>query len=163
MKGKDFLRDKLVFLALNLFTAGFGALLLWTENAHLLVIPAVFLLLCFLSLLSEYLTKNNYYRIATEISEQLEKKYLLSEIIDRPEFCEGKILYDLLKQTGKSMNDEIAKYSAASLEYREYIEIWVHEIKTPIAGAKLICENTGDKEALAELEKIERFVEQALF
>jgi signal transduction histidine kinase len=52
------------------------------------------------------------------------------------------------------------------LEYREYIELWVHEIKTPIAGAKLICENAGtaqERDFLEELDSIERFVEQALF
>jgi len=61
------------------------------------------------------------------------------------------------------MNDEIGRHGAASSEYREYIELWVHEIKTPISGAKLICENNGYAGVSSELDRIDNFVEQALF
>ena len=68
-----------------------------------------------------------------------------------------------MKTTGKAMNDQIARYKNDSAEYREYIELWVHEIKTPIAGAKLLCENQQNKKILLELDDIERYVDQALF
>lgn len=97
------------------------------------------------------------------ILESLDNKCLLSEMIEFPKFYEGKLLFRVLKRTNKSMNDEIASYHLSSKEYREYVELWVHEIKTPIAGAKLICENTKNYVVEAELEKIDKFVEQALF
>ena len=109
------------------------------------------------------MTKSNYYKNLYSTLEGLDKKTLLSEIIPKPNFCEGNILYDILKTTSKAMNDEIAKYSLSSAEYREYIELWVHEIKTPISGAKLICENSGNRAMLDSLHKIEKFVEQTLF
>ena len=52
------------------------------------------------------------------------------------------------------------------LEYKEYIEQWIHEIKTPITAMKLLCENhrtVWTKELLQELEKTNRFTEQALY
>ena len=50
--------------------------------------------------------------------------------------------------------------------YKEYIEQWIHEIKTPITAMKLLCENhrtNWTKELLLELEKTNRFTEQALY
>ena len=114
-------------------------------------------------MLIEYFFKAGYYNNLYDMLDDLDKKTLLSEIAPKPNFYEGLILYDVLKSTNKAMNDEIAKYSLSSAEYREYIELWVHEIKTPIAGAKLICENTGNNAMLDSLQKIDRFVEQALF
>ena len=46
------------------------------------------------------------------------------------------------------------------------IEQWIHEIKTPITAMKLLCENhrmDWTKELLLELEKTNRFTEQALY
>ena len=44
--------------------------------------------------------------------------------------------------------------------------MWVHEIKTPIASAKLLAENHKDPithSMAEEIDKIEIFVEQVLF
>ena len=166
MPVKMFVKDKTVFIALNIFVSLFSALLLYMVEAKLffmLFVPCIYLVGCAVVLLIEYLTKSNYYKNLFSTLEGLDKKTLLSEIIPKPNFCEGNILYDILKTTSKSMNDEIAKYSLSSAEYREYIELWVHEIKTPISGAKLICENSGNRAMLDSLHKIEKFVEQTLF
>ena len=51
------------------------------------------------------------------------------------------------------------------MEYKDYIEQWIHEIKTPVTAMKLLCENHRSdltKELLPELEKTNRFTEQAL-
>lgn len=64
------------------------------------------------------------------------------------------------------MNDEVSKLKIASNEYREYIETWVHEIKTPISVSKLIIENNESEVTSSideELDKIENYIEQALF
>ena len=64
------------------------------------------------------------------------------------------------------MNDEIAKYRIETTEYREYVETWVHEIKTPISACRLILENNpGDlsRELGQDFDRIENYVEQALF
>ncbi|HHX62582.1 MAG TPA: hypothetical protein GX707_17995 [Epulopiscium sp.] len=51
-------------------------------------------------------------------------------------------------------------------DYREYIETWVHEIKTPIASARLIIENNQNevtKNIHHEIEKVEEYIEQVLY
>jgi signal transduction histidine kinase len=166
MKFPDFLRGKLPFLSLNFIIACFSAFLLHSISADFyltIFIPCVFFFGGLLSLLPEYFVKKRYYEELLDILRQMDKRHLLQEVVGRPEFIEGQILFDTLKAAGKSMNDEVAKYKTAFTEYREYIELWVHEIKTPIAGAKLIGENANNRAALEALGKIEAYVDQALY
>ena len=72
----------------------------------------------------------------------------------------------ILKGVNKASIEEINRYKNIQRQYREYIEIWVHEIKTPIASAKLIAHNNrmAAMDSVAEeLDKIENHVMQALF
>ena len=64
------------------------------------------------------------------------------------------------------MIETVSDAQAAGREYREYVESWVHEIKTPITAASLICRNMGGEnkdKLLRELGQIEAHVERALF
>lgn len=51
-------------------------------------------------------------------------------------------------------------------DYKEYIELWIHEIKLPIAASKMIIQNNKNevtKSIDEELDKVENYIEQALF
>lgn len=51
-------------------------------------------------------------------------------------------------------------------DYKDYIELWIHEIKLPIAASKMIIENNKSKTTKRieeELDKVENYIEQALF
>lgn len=64
------------------------------------------------------------------------------------------------------MIEHVNKYKFLQEEYKEYIELWIHEIKTPIAAGKLIAQNNKNevtKSIDEELDKIEYYVEQALY
>ncbi len=161
-----FIKDKGIYLALNVFVSAFSAFLLYMVEARLyfmLFIPLTYLSGCLIVLLIEFTTKNSYYKKLHSTLDRLDKKCLLAEVLEEPDFYEGLMLYELLKTTHKAMNDEIASHSLSSAEYRDYIELWVHEIKTPIAGAKLICENTDNKALQDSLERMDKLVEQALY
>ena len=100
------------------------------------------------------------------LSEQLEERYLLPEVMERPSRADDQVFYRLLKMSGKSMLEQVSEAKREQAEYREYIEQWIHEIKTPITAMKLICENhkaNHSKDLLMELEKTNRYTEQALF
>ena len=62
-------------------------------------------------------------------------------MLREPRFLEGRILYRSYVDILKSMNDEIERHERISSAFRSYVETWVHEIKIPIAGAKLIMHN----------------------
>ncbi len=101
-----------------------------------------------------------------EMLERLEKKTLLCSMMPVPNSPETEIMDEILRISQKNMNDEISKYMRISKEYREYIEMWIHEVKTPIAAAKLIMQNQDNEvssSVMEELTSIEDYVEQALY
>lgn len=101
-----------------------------------------------------------------DMAGQLSERYLISEVMELPEQAEDQVYYRLLKIAGKSMLEQIGEVQRERQEYKEYIEQWIHEVKTPITAIKLICENNRcsfTRELMAELENINRFTEQALY
>ena len=96
----------------------------------------------------------------------MDEIYYLAEILKPPLFWEGKLIYRILKMMGKYSNDMIASKVRETQAYRSYLELWVHEVKTPIATAKLLIENNKNNVTLSlenELDKINRYVEQVLY
>ena len=64
------------------------------------------------------------------------------------------------------MLENVNSYKQLQEDYKEYIELWIHEIKIPIATSKLIIENNKNeitKSIDEELDEIENYTEQALF
>ena len=166
MRLKAFLRDRSLYIFVTLLVAAFSAFLLFMVDAQpffVLFAPGLYVLGCAAVLFIEFMRKNSYYKKLHDSLDALDKKCLLSEVMDTPGFYEGQMLYDILKTTGKAMNDEIAIHSLSASEYREYIELWVHEVKTPIAGAMLIGENADNQALAGTLQRIDKYVEQALF
>lgn len=164
-----FLKDKVITIIISVFVLLFlGALLKVTKTNSYLIFFVMLVLVgawvfCFCF---EYFRKASFFKTITQSLETLDKAYLLSEMLDCPSFFEGELLYETLKISNKSMNDQIAIYKLAMEDYREYIETWVHEVKTPIASSKLIIENNPTRTTLSigeELDKIDAFVEQALY
>ncbi len=118
------------------------------------------------ALLYDYCRKRNYYNLLFTMLEQLDEKTLLGELTEEPQFLDGQLLVDILKRCNKYQNDQISVAKKGSQEYREYIDAWVHEIKTPITSARLIVENEKNPTTLRiddELRKIDNYVEQVLY
>lgn len=91
---------------------------------------------------------------------------MIGEILVQPGFLDGQILDEILRRCNKYQNDWVADAKQDSQEYREYLDSWVHEIKTPIAAARLIVENNKNPATLRiddELRRIDGFVEQVLY
>ena len=131
-----------------------------------LLILVVWALVLLTGLFLTYWTRKRQMQKHLDMVGQLSEPYLISEVIELPEQAEDQVYYQLLKMAGKSMLEQIGEVRRERLEYKEYIEQWIHEIKTPITAMKLLCENhrtDWTKELLMELEKTNRFTEQALY
>ena len=100
------------------------------------------------------------------VMDGLNEKYLFGECAPPPKDAFERALFALFRRSGKSMIETVSDAQAAGREYREYVESWVHEIKTPITATTLICRNMGGEnkdKLLRELGQIEAHVERALF
>ena len=136
------------------------------SNFIKIYIPIAIMGLYGIGMMIEYITKRNYYQNFNHILHELEEKYLIAEIIKTPSFKEGKILKESLEQISKSMLEYVNKYKYLMEDYKDYIELWIHEIKLPIAASKMVIENNRNevtKSIYEELDKVENYIEQALF
>ena len=114
----------------------------------------------------EYYTKKNYYEEVLAHLGALDEKYLIVEMLPEAEAWEEHLLDLILRDANKSMLEQVNQYERAQKEYREYIELWIHEIKLPIATAEMIIENNKDdvtKRIDTQIREIEAYTEQALF
>lgn len=170
MRFKDFIKEKilLIFLALFVIVSSEILLLPYTPIG---VFTRLYIAICPIIIIGiditiEYRKKKNFYNELKSNLDELDDKYLISEIINTPDFLEGKILKKSMQEAGKSMLENVNTYKRLQEDYKEYIELWIHEIKIPIATSKLIIENNKNeitKSIDEELDEIENYTEQALF
>lgn len=169
MKFLSFIKEKVLTILLLTFaiiTIEIFLMAYVVDNFIKIYIPVVIIILYFLSIVVEYYKKKKFYNNLYKTLDSLEEKYLIAEIIENPNFLEGKILKDIVLQIDKSMLENVNKYKYLQEDYKEYIELWIHEIKIPIAASKMVIENNKNevtKSLDEELDKLENYVEQALF
>ncbi len=170
MKFREFIKEKILLILLVLFIITSSEILL-LPYPQIEIFVRLYIAICPIIIISidiiiEYRKKNNFYKELKNNLEKLDSKYLISEIINTPDFIEGKILKNTIQETGKSMLENVNSYKQLQEDYKEYIELWIHEIKIPIATSKLIIENNKNevtKSIDEELDEIENYTEQALF
>lgn len=104
-----------------------------------------------------FLRDRKFYQQLDLFCNSPENARYLSSILDEPRTLEGSIAYRALAVQGKAASDELAARSRDMKEYRDYIELWVHETKTPIASAQLALSNLHGP----EINEVR--VEQALY
>ena len=169
MNIKSFLYDKIIGILLLIFVLGTIEIFLIPYQYGTFIkvyIPVSILFFYIIALIIEYFIKRQFYKNLEKTLNELEDKYLISEIIKEPDFVEGKILKDSLEQINKSMTENVNKYKYMQEDYKDYIELWIHEIKIPISASKMIIENNKNevtKSINEELNKVEDYVEQALY
>jgi len=165
----EFIKDKMVVIICNILIFIVIAAIMAAIKVSLIIILSAFCI-WFLPLVSymalEFIKYKNYYDEVDSILENLDNKYLLPEIIKEANFIEGEKLNSILKEISRDMHENVKYYKDMQEDYREYIETWVHEIKTPIASTKLIIENNRNEVTNKidfQMDRIEGFVEQVLY
>ncbi len=169
MNKKLYWKQQLSLIILHLFCMiALTVFLLVNKNSIDTIILILFVwgVILFVYLITIYNNKKVQAGKLLEMAEQLKEHYLISEVMDIPKRAEYQVYYQILKMSNKSMLEKINDIYHEQMEYKEYIEQWIHEIKTPITAMKLICENNRSpimKQLLVELEKTNSYTEQALY
>lgn len=169
MNFRLFLREKASTILLLLFGLITIVIFLMAYNVGMFIkiyIPLIIMGLYMISIIIEYFKRKKFYNNLLNMLEELDEKYLITEIIKTPNFLEGQIFKNSLEQIDKSMLENVNKYKYMTEDYKEYIELWIHEIKIPIATSKMVIENNKNaitKSIDEELDKVENYIEQALF
>lgn len=148
-------------VALSLFLLSIGLQL--AEISIILTCWGIVLVLFFAA---AYYYKNKHLNKLYKMTVHLDQKYLISELIGKPVTAEEGVYFDILKIANKSMLEQVSAVGRERREYKEYIEQWIHEVKTPISAIQLLCENNKSdvtRRVLCETGKLNHYVEQTLF
>lgn len=133
------------------------------------MIGVVIAILIMTKYLMDWYRKKKYFEIITERVKDLKEPWLIAELLPVSYTIEDEIYQELLRKVGSSAIEEIHKIEDEQKEYEDYIEQWIHEVKTPITSIHLmlenrISENPGLKRDLnVELSRLENDVELALY
>lgn len=133
------------------------------------MIGVVIAILIITKYLMDWYRKKKYFKIITERVKDLKEPWLIAELLPVSYTIEDEIYQELLRKVGSSAIEEIHKIEDEQKEYEDYIEQWIHEVKTPITSIHLmlenrISENPGLKKDLnVELSRLENDVELALY
>lgn len=166
MKFVTFLEEKFSFIIFQIILIAITSGILYLTNIPIYYIILTFILLmtlviAYLSIV--YISNLKKYKKIVALVDHLEEKYLIAEIVKKPLNLENKAYYYALKQACKGMLDKISMIEKDFLDYQEYIESFVHEIKTPIAALSLTFDNNQDFQLKSEIDKINELTEQILF
>lgn len=169
MKFSDYMKDNQITLLICFASGLFFSILLFFWGISLSEIALLWI--CFASIVSfaifgDFLKKQKRIQYLLGTMDSLDQKYLITEIADKPETEMEKIYFRLLKTALKSMTDEVSEVCRLNVEYKEFIEQWIHEIKVPITGIQLLCENNKTeimRKIVTQTELIEQNIERVLF
>ncbi len=175
MKLMPFLKDKFMFLILHIICMGaLSAFLRLTGygSAGVTLILIFWTVILALWLFITYRERKRYFEEIDKILAEVDQRYLLGELLPYSCRLEDRLYNKMMHLSNKSVIEKIRKIEDAQRDYREYIESWVHEIKTPITGIALICENgrrlgavtqENLREISLENQKIENCVDKVLY
>ena len=169
MNLKDYIKDKIVYILMYIVLLITILFLLYMFKVPLTLIISVTIVMTIFIIgiiLYDYFIKMRFYNNFIDNLDQLDKKYLITAIINKPRFIEGQILYDSLYEIDKSMYEEIETYKNSINDFKEYIEMWIHEVKLSIASSTLMLHNKkpdSNKKIKEQINRIENYVEQVLY
>jgi signal transduction histidine kinase len=147
MKLTAYIKSKIFALVLLIVVLVSLALLLLVSNANWTIIVSACALVALAAVFAfawDFLNRRRFYNQLLEALRGSNESYHVTAHLAYPSFLEGQLTFEALRIGTKDMNDRIAGYRVASEQYRDYVETWIHEIKTPIAATRLILSNSED-------------------
>lgn len=135
------------------------------QEEYLWAVSVILWSLVLVNFLMEYVKRRSFYKDLFGKLAGLDQKYLITEMLESPGFLEAELFCAALYEIDKSMKERINEIEEVQREFKEYVELWIHEIKVPIAT--LSCMNYNGNIDLSkqsrQLDKLSYYVEQILF
>lgn len=169
MKFNSFLKDRLYSIVTALFCYFIILLVLLafkSDKSIIIAITIILLVTYILLFLTDFFRKQKFYTDLLTNIDNLDKAYLVLETLNRPEFYEGELLCQALYEIDKSMNENVRIEKEQLLDNKEYIEMWIHEVKRPLASLVLTLNNQKnilDRKTKNILKRLEDYVDQVLY
>lgn len=146
-----------ILLAIFTIVGGIGLPLILTAEAFMILIVLIWLL-C-----SWYLERKKILKLE-HIQEELHEKYLLGEVLPPPTNAIEQQYFRIMKSVSRSAVAFVEQAKHDKEDYCDYVESWIHEIKTPLTACSLILDNDCDIRKLKrELKRADNLTESILY
>lgn len=168
MKLKNYLLDNLLIIFLLFFNELSIISLLLSfkiQKPLIIIITFLFALMSIVIILYPYFRKKSFYNELLNNLKELDQKYLILETLPQASFYEGKLLSEILYEVDKSMFENISKYKENTDDFKDYLEMWIHEAKIPISSLTLMFHNDNkiDKKYLEQIRRLDNYIDQVLY
>lgn len=169
MNKKEYLKDKRLYLIIGVAVYLVILLILLAFKVNIeatLAITFTYFIGLITILIVDYIRKKTFYNNFKCKLDSLDQKYLIVEMLQDANFLEGRILTDALYEIDKSMIEKINEYKMQVKDFKEYVELWIHEVKLPVASLTLMVHNQKgeqSKKLLSQLTRLDNYLEQILY
>lgn len=166
MSFKKYLLDKTVQITVSIVGFIIAILMLnafKVENDLKIALTILFFLVATFNIIFDYFRKYKFYKKILNTLDKLDKKYLILEILNKPNFYDGEIFYQILYDINKSMIENVKEYNLSITDFKEYVEMWIHEVKIPVASLTLLIHNNKnmfDKRYIEQIRKLDNYIDQ---
>lgn len=162
----DYMQSKTVPLCLGGIGIFYLALIVWLCGlpfSLLLILLYGGLLILFLCLVFSWKRVDRRLQILKSRLENMQEKYLIGETLPRPRDSVELQYYLLMQEISRSAIGAVEQAREEKQDYYDYVESWVHEIKTPLTACSLILSNGGNPSKLQrELRRADNLAETIL-
>ena len=125
---------------------------------------AVFLAISLIWLLLSFNIEKKRLRLIERLSDQIQQKYLLAELLPKPRDPVEFGYFEVIKEVSRSAVGIAEEAIKDKEDYKSYVESWIHELKTPLTACRLILDNGGDVSKIRrELKRAENLTESILY
>jgi len=169
MKFIDYLKDNVISILIYIFTLVLSSFMLAAfklDYSVILVLNILFIISGIFIVSLKYYQKNKFYKVFFHNLDSLSKKYLILEMIPEPNTYEEKLFVNALYDINKSMIENINLYESNIVEFKEFVEIWIHEVKIPISSMVLKCHNHKekyDKSFFSLIRRLDNNIDEILY
>lgn len=169
MKLTNYLKDKITIIIITIISIILITLLdiAFKVPEGLIIVTIVLLLLTLIiTILISYFKKRTFYTTLITNTKNLDKKYLVLETLPKPTTYEEELIYNTLYDINKSMIENVSSYINSTKDFKDYIEMWIHEVKIPISSLILMTHNHKNqvpKEYTEEIRRLDNYIDQILY
>lgn len=169
MKFNDYLKDRLFIIVLSIFVYMVFCMIFYAfdvDQSIVISISFIFWFFILVVIFWDFFRKYKFYKGLLLNLDQLDKKYLVLETLKSPDFYEGKIFVQAIYDINKSMIENIKEYELNITDFKEYVEMWIHEVKLPISSLTLMIHNHKkdvDKRYITQVNRIDNYMDQILY